>query len=92
MGWLTEFPAMNTESLRALKKAIDGGFRAFTRTYGDTIESLFFPVKYLLIHTERFMIDTPWPIIILGIAAIAWIASRSPKIVAGTIIALLLIG
>ena len=92
MGWLTEFPAMNTESLRALKKAIDGGFRAFTRAYGDTIESLFFPVKYLLIHTERFMIDTPWPIIILGIAAIAWIASRSPRIVAGTVIALLLIG
>lgn len=92
MGWLTEFPTMNTETLRALKKGIDGGFRDFTREYGDMIELLFEPVKFLLIHAERFMIDTPWPIIILGIAAIAWLASRSLKIVAGTVITLLLIG
>ena len=92
MGWLSEFPAMNTETLRALKKYIDSGFRDFTREYGDTIEFLFEPIKFILIRSERFMIDTPWPIIIIGIAVIAWLASRSFKIVAGTVITLLLIG
>ena len=92
MGWLTDFPTMETETLRALKKYIDSGFRDFTREYGETIEFLFEPVKFLLIRSERFMIDTPWPIIILGIAAIAWLASRNSKIVAGTVITLLLIG
>ena len=92
MDWLTEFPTMNTETLRALKKGIDGGFRNFTREYGETIEFIFEPIKYFLIHSERFMIDTPWPIIILGIAAIAWIASRNLKVVAGTVVTLLLIG
>ena len=28
MDWLTQFPHMDDESLRALKKAIDEGFRA----------------------------------------------------------------
>lgn len=92
MEWLTEFPAMNTETLRALKKGIDGGFKNFTREYGDVIELIFEPVKYFLIQSEKFMIDTPWPIIVLGIALIAWIASRNLKIVGGTVITLLLIG
>lgn len=92
MSWFTEFPAMDPETLRAVKKAIDGGFREFTRTYGEAIEYAFEPIKFLLIQSERFMIDTPWPIIVLGIAAIAWIASRNLKIVAGTVITLLLIG
>jgi glycine betaine/proline transport system permease protein len=92
MSWLTEFPAMNTETLRALKKGIDGGFKNFTREYGDVIELIFEPIKYFLIQSEKFMIDTPWPIIVLGIGVIAWIASRNLKIVAGTVITLLLIG
>ena len=41
MDWLTSFPHMNDNSLRELKKAIDEGFRAFTRAYGDGIESFF---------------------------------------------------
>jgi glycine betaine/proline transport system permease protein len=39
MDWLTTFPHMNDEALRALKKAIDGGFRDFTREYGELIET-----------------------------------------------------
>ncbi|HEV7304768.1 MAG TPA: proline/glycine betaine ABC transporter permease, partial [Ensifer sp.] len=35
MEWLYEFPHMNDDALRALKKAIDEGFRSFTRAYGD---------------------------------------------------------
>ena len=46
---------MNDESLRHSKKAIDEGFRAFTRAYGDAIEGFFEPLQFFLIHSERFM-------------------------------------
>lgn len=92
MDWLYEFPKMDSETLRALKKGIDGGFKDFTREYGDFIELLFEPVKWFLIQSENFMIDTPWPVIIIGIAVIAWFASRNAKVVAGTVITLLVIG
>jgi len=92
MDWLTRFPHMNDDTLRVLKKSIDEGFRTFTRAYGDSIEAFFQPLQYFLIQSERFMTGTPWPIIIMLIAAIAWIASRDWKIVAGSIVTLLVIG
>ena len=92
MEWLTRFPHMDDDTLRALKKAIDEGFRAFTRAYGDAIESFFDPLQSFLIHAERFMTQTPWPIILLLIAAIAWLTSRNWKIVVGCIVTLALIG
>ncbi|MBB3978656.1 glycine betaine/proline transport system permease protein [Rhizobium azooxidifex] len=92
MEWLTKFPHMNDNSLRDLKKAIDEGFRAFTRAYGDTIESFFDPLQFFLIQSERLLTRTPWPIVILAIALIAWLASRNWKIVAGCVATLLLIG
>lgn len=92
MEWLTRFPHLNDDSLRALKKGIDEGFRAFTRAYGDAIESIFHPLQIFLIYAERFMTNTPWPIILLLIALLAWFGSRSWKIVASTVITLLLIG
>ena len=92
MDWLTDFPHLNDDALRSLKKTIDEGFRAFTRAYGDVIESLFDPLQTFLIWSERFMTNTPWPVILGLIALLAWIASRSWKIVAGTVLTLLLIG
>tara|TARA_R110000751_G_scaffold189187_4_gene295241 strand:- start:27586 stop:28473 length:888 start_codon:yes stop_codon:yes gene_type:complete len=92
MEWLYNFPSMDIESLRALKKGIDGGFRGFTREYGVYIENAFEPLKQFLIWSERFMLDTPWPLIILLIAVITWVASRNKRIVIGTVITLLLIG
>lgn len=92
MDWLTQFPKMDDATLRELKRAIDEGFRQFTRTYGNSIESFFDPLKMFLIHSERFLTQTPWPIILALIAVIAWIASRNLKIVAGSIITLLVIG
>lgn len=90
--WLTEFPSMDGSTLRELKKAIDGGFRAFTRAYGDALETVFEPIGWFLIRVEDFMVDTPWPIILFLIGALAWIASRNVKITLGTIVTLLLIG
>ncbi|MDA4844690.1 ABC transporter permease [Hoeflea poritis] len=92
MEWLYEFPSMNGASLRALKKAIDEGFRSFTRAYGEYFELFFEPLKHFLIYSEDFMTDTPWPIILIIIAAIAWLASRDIRIVIGSIVTLLLIG
>ncbi|MCB5204102.1 proline/glycine betaine ABC transporter permease [Neorhizobium sp. T786] len=92
MDWLTRFPHMNDGMLRDLKKSIDDGFRSFTRAYGDTIESFFEPLQFFLIYSERLLTRTPWPIILIVIALIAWFASRSWKIVIGCVITLLLIG
>lgn len=92
MSWLTEFPHMNDDSLRALKKGIDGGFRDFTREYGEVIELFFEPVRWFLIYSERFMVNTPWPIILIIVGALAWVASRNWKITLGSIVTLLLIG
>lgn len=83
---------MDKASLRALKKGIDEGFRGFTREYGDVIELFFEPVKWFLIQSEKFMTSTPWPIILLIVAALAWVASRNWKITLGSVITLVLIG
>jgi len=92
MEWFYKFPHMDDDALRNLKKAIDDGFRAFTRAYGDSIENFFSPLQHFLIASERFMTQTPWPIITLLIMLIAWLASRSLKIVLGCLVTLLLIG
>ena len=92
MDWLTKFPQMNDAHLRTLKKVIDDGFRSFTRAYGDAIEAFFTPLKWFLGQAETFMTQTPWPIIMLLVAAIAWAASRSWRIVAGAVATLALIG
>lgn len=92
MEWFYKFPHMNDDSLRDLKKMIDDGFRAFTRAYGDAIESFFSPLQHFLIAVDRFMTQTPWPIITLMVLVVAWLGSRSLKIVLGCLVTLLLIG
>ncbi len=92
MDWLTSFPHISDDALRVLKRSIDEGFRSFTRGYGDAIEALFEPLQYFLLQSERFMVATPWPIMLLIIAAIVWLASRDWKVLFGSIAMLLVIG
>ena len=92
MDWFYEFPEMGRSSLRALKKVIDSNFREFTREYGELMEQIFEPLKQFLIFSENLLTQSPWPLVILAIAGLAWLASRSTKIAVGTIITLLLIG
>ena len=92
MDWLSRFPEMDDARLRALKKSIDDGFRTFTRAYGDAIESLFDPLRVFLVHSERFMTQTPWIVVFVLIIGICWLASRSWRITAGAALTLLLIG
>ena len=92
MTWFDKFPQLNDGFLRDLKKVIDDGFRSFTRSYGDAIESLFEPLRHFLVWSENLLTSTPWPIILIAIAAIAWGASRSARIVVACILTLCLIG
>ncbi|MEI2686301.1 MAG: proline/glycine betaine ABC transporter permease [Cypionkella sp.] len=92
MDWLTSFPQMDEDRLRALKKVIDEAFRGLTRAYGDSIEAFFNPLLHFLIFSEKMMTQTPWPVVLLVIGVIAWLASRSMPIVIGSVVTLLLIG
>jgi len=87
-----DFPEMGRADLRALRIAIDTAFRGFTRAYGETLEQIFHPIQILLVFIENILIDSPWILVLGGIALMIWALSRSWKIVLGTIIALLLIG
>lgn len=92
MSWMNDFPSLGSEQLSALRRAVDGGFRGFTREYGEALERLFDPLRDFLLASEHLLTRSPWPLVVGGIALIAWLASRSLKIVAGTVITLLLIG
>jgi glycine betaine/proline transport system permease protein len=92
MEWLYKFPMMDLERLTELKKAIDGTFKVFTRAYGDGFETALLPVRWFMIQMEAMLVNSPWPIVILGFALIAWFASRSRNITIGVVVTLLLIG
>lgn len=86
------FPTLERDQLRDFKKSIDGAFREFSQNYGEALESFFDPLLHFLVWFEKLLQSTPWPIIILVIASLAWLGSRSWKIVLGTIISFFLIG
>lgn len=92
MDFLTEFPSLGRADLSALRRGIDGTFREFTRAWGETIENFFNPLLKFLVWFEKLLQATPWPIIILILAALAWSGSRSWKITLGSVIAFLMIG
>ena len=92
MEFFTKFPVMERVSLMELKKGIDLSFRLFSRKYGDAIESFFDPLLFFLVWLEKLLLTTPWPIIILVIAVLAWLGSRSWMLVIGSSIAFMLIG
>ena len=92
MDWLDEFPTMERQELRDMKKAIDLGFRDFSRAYGEGLENLFEPLLFFLVWLERLLINTPWPIVILVIVGLTWIGARSWPIVAGAALCFLVIG
>ena len=92
MEFLTKFPVMERTSLMELRKGIDHTFREFSRAYGDGIEAFFDPLLFFLIRLEKLLLATPWPIIMLILGILAWLGSRSWKLVVGSIVAFMLIG
>lgn len=87
-----EFPQMSEEALRELRKVVDEGFREFTRAWGGPIETMFEPLRVFLIHSERLMLNTPWPVMLAVIGIIAWFASRSIKGALGSALIFAVIG
>ena len=83
---------MERTSLMELRKGIDHAFREFSRAYGDSIENFFDPLLFFLIRLEKLLLATPWPIIILVLGVLAWLGSRSWKLVIGSMLAFILIG
>ena len=92
MDWLDEFPSLSRKSLRELNKSIDTAYREFSRAYGEQIENFFDPLLQFLVWLEKLLLATPWPIIIIVLAGLAWLASRKWSVVTGVVISLLLIG
>ena len=92
MQWLEVFPAMAPEQLSALKKYIDQGFRALTREYGEAIERFFDPLKAFLIASERLLTQSPWWAVLVAMALLVLVSTRSLKLVLGTVVTMLLIG
>ena len=87
-----EFPTLGDQELRDLKKAIDGGFRDFSRTHGEAIENFFDPLLQSLVWFERLLQTSPWPLVILATAVFAWLGARNWLVVGGTVVSFLAIG
>ena len=92
MEFLSTFPVMERTALMELRKGIDLTFREFSRAYGDSIETFFDPLLFFLIRLEKLLLATPWPVILLVLATLAWFGSRSWKLALGSVVAFMLIG
>ena len=92
MEFFTKFPVMERIALMEMKKGIDLSFRQFSREYGNGIEAFFDPLLFFLVWLEKLLLNSPWPIIILVIAILAWFGSRSWALVVGSALAFMLIG
>ena len=90
--WLLEFPKMDRDALRSLSKAIDEGYRGFSRAYGQGIEDFFNPLLFALVWFEKLLLGAPWLVILVVLGVISWFAVRSLKLTAGVLVAFLAIG
>jgi glycine betaine/proline transport system permease protein len=89
--FLTVFPKMGKADYLAFKKTIDGAFREFSRSYGDSIESFFDPGLFFLVNLEKLLQNTPWPIIIIVFLLFIYYGSRNIYLTIGSLFAFLLI-
>lgn len=91
-GFLSEFPSLGRTELRDMKKAVDEAFKGFSRSYGQELEDFFYPLLKFLVWFEKLLQATPWPIILIIVAGLAWLGARSWKITAGAVAAFVVIG
>ncbi len=89
---VTEFPEMSRTDLRDFKKGIDETFKAFTRQWGGSIEDFFDPLLRILVWFEKLVVATPWPLMILILAALVYAGARTWGLVVGTVATLLVVG
>lgn len=63
--------------IRAFSIALDDGFTQIVIKYGETLEWIFLPVLKMLLGMENALLWLPWWVVLLGLTAVAWTASRS---------------
>jgi len=90
--WLTEIPQLDHATLVALRRSLDHAYRAFSRAYGADIEAFFDPLLAFLVWFEKLLLNAPWWAVIIGVGAIIWALTRSWKLIAGMVVAFVLIG
>ena len=90
--WVMNFPTLDIATLRSVHKSIDAAYRTFSRNYGDSIESIFDPLLWLLIKFEWVLLNAPWWVVIVAIAGICFAASRRVRLTVGVILVFLVIG
>lgn len=91
-SWLERFPQMSRADLTVIRKSLDGAYRDFSREYGEAIESFFDPLLQFLVWFEKLLITTPWWLVLIVCAGLVYLASRSWKLVIGSVVSLLLVG
>ncbi|WP_054007768.1 ABC transporter permease [Cypionkella psychrotolerans] len=67
--------------LKSISRVIDDAFNQIVGTYGRTLEAIFLPVLKLLNGLEKGLLALPWWVILVALAGLAWMSSRSWKTV-----------
>ncbi len=91
-SWLTKFPELDRDSLVALRQTLDSGYRAFSRAYGDVIESFFDPLLIVLVWFEELLVGAPWWLVIFAAMALVHAAGRSLLLTLGVAVTFCLVG
>ena len=78
--------------IRDLQKAVDTGYKNFTRSWGDLIESFFNPFLDFLIWTENLLVSAPWWLTLVIITAIVYLMTRQRLHTVAVLLVLSVIG
>ena len=89
---MCNFPQLSNGSLREMRRGIDGGFRDLVRQWSEVIDAATAPLQLFLNGLEDLFTGAPWPLMMAVILAVVWAGSRQWKTVAGTALALVMIG
>jgi glycine betaine/proline transport system permease protein len=92
MNYFLEFPELSKGVIRAIKKSIDTSFREFSRSYGDSIEVIFYPLKFFMNWVEFALVSAPWPLTMLLFVGVIFYFTRDKILCAGSILYMLFIG
>lgn len=92
MSYFDEFPELSISSLRIIKKSVDTSFREFSRSYGESIEVFFYPLKVFMTWMEWTLITTPWPLTIIFFVGAIYYFTHNKKLAFFSILYMLFIG
>ena len=92
MNYFLEFPELSKGVIRTIKKSIDTSFREFSRSYGDSIEVIFYPLKFFMNWVEFALVSAPWPLTMLFFVGVIFYFTRDKILCAGSIMYMLFIG